>query len=260
MKHCILKIFAGAALAATTAGAANAQIAGVRPSKGDARSETSTPETAQSPKAAASDAHKKVYELAIKYTDMAAAVNAVYYILAQNPDDMAWKDTLAGLYFSMQAFPQALQLSAEVLAKQPDNRRMLELQAIAFQAVGDAKSSLEMYEKLHKLTRSLYHLYQIAVLQYSLKRVGECETSLEQIISAPEAQTETISITAGTNARPIRQEVKLKAAALNVKGVLVKDKGDKAGAKKLFDEALKIEPEFELAKNNIDELAKDDKK
>ncbi len=258
MKHCLLKVVAGAALVAATAGATAAQIAGVRPSKGEPKNEApQTPQTSQSP---ASDAHRKVYELAVKYNDMAAAVNAVYYILAQNPDDLAWKDTLAGLYFSMQAFAPALQLSSEVLAKQPENRRMLELQAIAFQAVGDAKSSLEMYEKLHKLTRSLYHLYQIAVLQYGLKRVGECEATLEQIISAPEAQTETVSITAGTNARPIRQEVKLKAAALNVKGVLFKDKGDKAGAKKLFEEALKVEPEFELAKNNIDDLAKDDKK
>jgi tetratricopeptide (TPR) repeat protein len=240
-----------------------AQIAGVRPGKGESRNESAAAESAQNPKSAAgtsADMYKKVYEMAVKYADMATAVNAAYYILAQNPDDVAWKDTLAGLYFSMQAFPQALQLSSEVLAKQPDNRRMLELQAIAFQAVGDAKSSLEMYEKLHKLTRSLYHLYQIAVLQYGLKRVGECEASLDQIIAAPEAANETINITSGSNARPLRRDVKLKAAALNVKGVLFKDKGDKANAKKLFEEALKIEPEFELAKNNMEELDKDEKK
>ncbi|MCS7086074.1 MAG: tetratricopeptide repeat protein, partial [Bacteroidia bacterium] len=67
-------------------------------------------------------------------------------------------------------------------------------------------------------------------------------------------------ITSGSNARPIRQEVKFKAAALNVKGVLYKDKGDKASAKKFFEEALKIEPEFELAKNNLEELNKEEKK
>ncbi|MCH8318224.1 MAG: hypothetical protein IIA88_06970, partial [Bacteroidetes bacterium] len=48
-----------------------------------------------------------------------------------------------------------------------------------------------------------------------------------------------------------RQTVPLKAVVLNMKGVLSMDVNENDTAKDLFSEALKIFPDFELAKDNL---------
>ena len=54
--------------------------------------------------------------------------------------------------------------------------------------------------------------------------------------------------------------VPLKAAIWNLKGVVFMDMNENDKAKKYFSETLKIFPEFELAKNNLQLLENRSKK
>jgi len=44
----------------------------------------------------------------------------------------------------------------------------------------------------------------------------------------------------------------MKVSVLNLKGLLLLDQNDKAGAKKAFTDALAISPDFMLAKANLE--------
>ena len=103
--------------------------------------ETSSPDT---------DFFQKTYHLAMKYNDLVSATNSVYQILAFDTSSVAWKDTLASLFLMRGSYAQAVYIGKQLLEKQPDNTRLTELVAISLQSLGDAKQSLEYYEKDRK--------------------------------------------------------------------------------------------------------------
>ena len=52
--------------------------------------------------------YEKAYGLALNYSDLSVATDAVYAMLAFHPNDLAIKDTLARLYFTRGLSVQAL--------------------------------------------------------------------------------------------------------------------------------------------------------
>jgi len=199
------------------------------------------------------DHYEDIYSLAVSYGDFASASNAIYGILAFDTANLAWKDSLASLMFARGALEQCLRLSKEVYTADNSNLRMLELLAVSEQGLSNAKESLEYYETLYAQTQNIFHLYQIATLQFGLQRLGECSANLEKIIQDPKSETETVSINVGQG---YSQQVPYKAAALNIIGVIARSLNDNESAKKAFEDALKIFPEFILAQGNLDEMNK----
>jgi tetratricopeptide (TPR) repeat protein len=193
----------------------------------------------------------KMYNMALEYGDYGVAINTLYTILADNPNDMALKDSLASLYFNSRAYPQAILVAREILAKNPKDKKMLELTAISYQNIGGAKEALETYETLYKESQMVYHLYQIAVLQYQIRRFGECEASLARILKDPASANEKVVINVN---RTERQEVPMHAAVYNVLGMLALEQSDEASAKKAFEKALSIDGEFVLPKGNLEAM------
>jgi len=204
-------------------------------------------------KVGAQDAHSDVHKLALRYNDVQVAITSLYYQLAKDTNNIVLKDSLAGLYFVGGAYVQSLLLGNEVLAKQPENRKMLELTAISEQGLGRLKESLEAYDKLYKLTRSVYHLYQIGVLQFNLQRFGECGASVSSLLADAASEKEKIVITVSNQQR---QEVPLRAAALNVRGVMFRETKNLEMAKQAFEESLKLFPDFALPKGNLEDMKK----
>lgn len=191
---------------------------------------------------------EKIYEMGSKYGDANIAIYVIYHQLAENPDDVALKDSLASLYFTSGRWAQSILVAKDVLEKQPKNQKMLELTAISYQNLGGVKEALEKYEELYRLSNSVFHQYQIATLQFQLERFGEAEASLARVIQDKAAETETIVINVN---RQGSQETKIKAAALNVLGVLYLQKKEMAAAKKSFEAAAQVDPEFVLPKGNL---------
>jgi tetratricopeptide (TPR) repeat protein len=135
----------------------------------------------------------------------------------------------------------------DILEVNDRNIGALEIAAYSLEQVGALDRALPHYESLHLLTGDNFSLYKSAFLQYSLKRYEEALNSTNMLIKNakadekigfPKSQTET-------------QEVSIKAAALNLKGMIYLDQGSKSEATSAFQEAIELDPAFDLAKENL---------
>ncbi len=198
----------------------------------------------------------KIYNAALKYGDIDVAKNAVYALIIKHPESFNYLDTLARLYFSNNNYVQCALTSKDYLTHDSANLFIREMYAISLSSLSKNKESLEQYEALFAKTKSSFHAYQIAVLQYVLKRFGECETTVGIILNDPKSMEQKVSINADQNTN---QQVPIKAAAYNIRGVMLKEMNKKDEAMESFQEALKLFPDFALAKANIEAIKNGDK-
>ena len=195
--------------------------------------------------------NEKVYKLALRYNDMVVAREAVYNMYAINPNRTNLLDTLVFLYYNSTDYVQVVLLGNDILVKNPDNATILEIVAVSQQNLGLTKEALENFERLFTITQNLYHQYNIASLQYMLKRYGECGATLNNILGA-KSESALISI---TDAKKGTQKVPIKAAAFNMRGVIALDLKQTEVAKQNFQKALELFPDFLLAKSNIEKVS-----
>ena len=174
------------------------------------------------------------------------------------PERKDLRDSLALLYFAGERYGQSYVVGEEILKDDPKRNDILEMVAVSKQALGMAKEALADYEKLYAGdSKQIFYLYQIATLQYQLKRYGECVASLDQIIANEASAKQNVNI---RNSNNTSQAVPMKAAALNVKGIVAMDLNQESNAKDFFNQALQIFPDFALAKGNLATLAQKDTK
>ncbi len=201
------------------------------------------------------DLQKKIYDQAIKYNDLGVAREALYTMIALKPERNTLKDTLTYLYYNSGNNVQVVLLGREILEKNPDHAEVLELVAVSQQNLGLLKEALESFEKLFALSKNVYHRYNIASLQYMLKRYGECSENLNAIIGSTDEQgSVTISNNTGDS-----QQVPIKAAAFNMRGVIALEISQPDVAKQNFEKALELFPDFVLARNNLEKISGDKK-
>lgn len=194
------------------------------------------------------EVEQDVYRNAKKYRDFEVARSALYRLIVLSDNKGAYKDTLAQFYFETGAYTECILLTTDILSKSPIRAEILNIRAISKQSIGLSKKALEDYEKLNQLEPSISNVYQIATLQYGLGRFGECEQSINMILKDPKSKEETITIIVGQN----QQKVMLMAAVYNMKGVLYKDLNKLSDAKNYFNLALELQPDFVLAKGNLE--------
>jgi len=201
-----------------------------------------------------------VYAKAISFGDYEVARVVLFHMLVNHPDSLNYLDSLVTLYFSMGQMPQCILAGTEYIKRDSTNLSVMEMVALSYNQLSKNKEALEMYERMYNQTHNVYYAYQTAVQQFYLKRVGECNQTIDLILADPKSSTEKISISVDQSSQ---QQVPVKAAALNMRGILYKEMNMPDKAKASFEEALVIMPDFALAKGNLDLLTKpaaDDKK
>ncbi|MEX0967411.1 MAG: hypothetical protein WD077_09240 [Bacteroidia bacterium] len=204
------------------------------------------------PKSAKDSIDLKVFDLAVEHGDYQTAIHALYYIMAKDPEE-SYLDSLATLYYINGSYVQAIIVGRKHLDKHPVDTGMLELVATAEQEVGRLKESLALYEKLHLLTGSPYYQYQVAVLQYNLKRYGEGMSTVQKILQDPASRNEQVQIQISQSEA---QNVPLQAASYNLAGIIMMDLKEKEKALENFENAIRIFPEFVLARKSLETLKK----
>jgi len=190
---------------------------------------------------------QRAYSQAMRFYDLPAATQAIYQMIALKPERSDLQDSLTILFFAAERYPQAYLSGEEILKRSPDRPEIREIVALSKQNIGLIKESLSDYEYMWAKDKKLYYIYQIAILQYQLKRVGECMSSLDSIINDPSAVKEMITIRMKNDKK---QNVPMKAAAYNIKGICALEMNKTDDALTSFDLALEIFPEFELAAAN----------
>lgn len=187
------------------------------------------------------------YQLAMRYNDPELAKSALYRLIVRNPENLRYQELLGSLYFELGQSTSAALVAMDILEVNDRNIGALEIAAYSLEQVGALDRALPHYESLHLLTGDNFSLYKSAFLQYSLKRYEEALNSTTMLIKNakpdekigfPKSQTET-------------QEVSIKAAALNLRGMIYLEQGSKSEATTAFQEAIELDPAFDLAKENL---------
>ncbi|MCX8112825.1 MAG: tetratricopeptide repeat protein [Bacteroidia bacterium] len=194
---------------------------------------------------------QRIYEQATKYNDPISQIFALHWRIAAEGDRFGLRDTLAQAYFQAGFYRQAIAVAEELLRDQPRNADLAELRALSYFYSQDIKGALDAYEKLYDITQSPLHLYQIITLQFNLQRYGECQANIDRLLNSAESERLSVRISMPDGQT---QEVPLRAAALNVRGVAFRMQKEYERAQKAFEEALKIFPNFTLAKGNLEDL------
>ncbi len=188
------------------------------------------------------------YATALQWNDYEVAKDALYDLIIENPGNDSLILDLAVYYYQNQKSASSVLVSNELLARNPKNIGALEISAAGYEALGVLDKSLQNYESLYLLTNNVSTLYKMAFLQYRMKRYKESETSANIIMANKEADGMKASYN-GADGKS--KEYPIKAAVINLKGMLAFEQGDKIGAKKLFQEVLAKHPDFVLAKENL---------
>jgi tetratricopeptide (TPR) repeat protein len=189
------------------------------------------------------------YATALQWNDYEVAKDALYDLIIENPGNDSLIFDLAVYYYQNQKSPSAILVSNELLARNPKNIGALEIAAGGYETLGVLDKSLQNYESLFLLTNNnIGTLYKMAFLQYRLKRYKESGASADIILAHKDVESLKASYTAADNKQ---KEYPIKVAVINLKGMLALEQGDKAGAKKMFEQVLAMAPDFALAKENL---------
>lgn len=196
---------------------------------------------------------ERIFKEALQFNDALVARVALFRMIQMKPEAKNLYDTLAYLYFGSGQYNEAMVLAERVYNEDNSKLGMLEVKAISEQNLGMLKEALNDFENLYAKAKDIRYLYQIAAMQYDLKRVAECSNSINMILSGDDKDKATVPFFTQDRRR---QDVPIKAAAYNMRGVLAGDLGEFDLAAKAYEEALKLFPEFALAKNNLEVIKK----
>lgn len=207
----------------------------------------SIPKLEPKTKSALNVADQMVYQAAMRYSDMDMAKVKLYELMIRNPEDVRYMEALASLYFDGNQYTSAALIALDLIQLNGKNVGALEVAAYSLEQLGALDRALPQFESLYLLTGDNFSLYKSAFIQYSLKRYEEAMNSVNMLvknakvdekIGFPKSQTEN-------------QEVSMKAAALNLKGLIYLDQNSKTEAKAAFNEAISLDPAFIQAKENL---------
>jgi len=191
----------------------------------------------------------KMYNQAINYNDINAAINALHGYIAEDNNSMSYKDTLSMLYFTAKSYISSLILAEEVYKAIPANTDAMARAAECYDELGDPKTAVGLWEQIVPKTKNPYHIYKLAVGQYQLKRTLECEASANAVLADTSSKRVGVNFTSMDGSQ---QAIPVNAAAANLLGVIKMDAKNFAGAKADFQRALTLYPKFEGAKQNLD--------
>lgn len=212
---------------------------------------TAEEQTAWSPVFEAPGAHAtdiRLYTQGRRIGDAAVMYDALHNMLAHEPGNVSVKDTLATLYFTGRMYGPSLSLTQELLEIKPQDARYMEMKAVSQNSLGLLEDALVAYQELLAVDPNPYFAYQIATIQYGLNKFDIAEASVDNMLAADLGEQKVnINLTNGR-----AQSVPMKAALLNIKGVLRKDvHKDLDRAREYFELAMAEAPEFQLPVNNL---------
>jgi len=197
-----------------------------------------------------------MYRNGIRYGDYRLSISAMQSLYALHPDSIKYLDTLSIMYSETQEYASCILSGDQVLRSRPDDIEVIEAVAISNQHIGRYEEALRLFKAEYDKNSSIYANYQIAVLQYSLQKPGDAQATLDRLMTDKRALTDKIGFSTSANTT---QQVLYKAAAENLMGIIYQDLKDIAKAKKCFQDALAIQPDFVLAQNNLSALEKKEK-
>lgn len=198
-------------------------------------------------KSAMNAADQMAYQAALRFSDLETAKIKLYDLMVRNPEDLRYMEALGSLFFESGKNASAALVAMDLLKINDKNTGALEIASYALEQLGAFDRALPYYESLYLLTGDNFSLYKSAYLQFSIKRYAEAMNSLTMLIKIAKVDEKIGFAVSETET----QQVNMKAAALNLKGLVFLEQDSKSEAKVAFNEAIALEPTFTQAKENL---------
>lgn len=198
------------------------------------------------------DKHWRNYRSAISNGDVATAIVEVNSVFAFDTTDQAVLDTLSRLYFISGNSYGAFNTSKRIKEKSKDQKMIMAESALQIGMQSEAKSLFSELNKVDTTGNNLGIKYKLATLHFGDKEYEEAIVLLNDITVNENSTKQATRVKTGENSY---QEVSLYAASWNFAGYIQLLSGDYDAAEKYFGEALRAQPDFELAKNNLSQTA-----
>jgi tetratricopeptide (TPR) repeat protein len=197
--------------------------------------------------------HSRTYAIATKYGDYDMAKTALYNLLVAYPGNDSLLYSLSYMYIQNKEYAPAVLSALDLIARTPDHLGALEISGAAYEALGLKDKSLAAYETLYLKSSDYQTLYKIAFLQYDMERLKECMTNADILLEKTESDSLKVYYATKDNEQ---KEYSIKVSLYNLKGLVSKKYGDKDSAKKYFEQALDLAPDFAISKENLESLNK----
>ena len=188
------------------------------------------------------------YTRSIKYNDFAVAKDAIYDLLVLEPANISYLDSLAYMYFEFRQYASAALVSRDALNRNPQNRLMLQIGAKSLDELGAKDQSLKMYETLYNISDDAFVLFEIAQKQLELKKLDDAMINTELLLGKRVVEGSNVYV---TTAGGEEVEAPFKAVIYNLQGLIARAQGNEESAKKYFNNALKLAPNYALAQENL---------
>lgn len=191
------------------------------------------------------------YVFGMKYNDWRVAADALYNMIAMDPSNDSLRMRLGYMYYENNVYPSALFVSQDVLSRNPDNTSAMRMKAVCYDNMGVRDKAISAYESLYLAEDDINILYQVAALQYETGRLEEGRTNANIVADNKNAPNLELQFPVGDKKS---QKVKLNAAAHYLLGMIENKSGNTEEAKKQFNKALEIAPDFEAVKKEMEKL------
>jgi len=191
---------------------------------------------------------KLAYNISVKYNDFAQAKSAIYDLMTLQPNNFSYLDSLAFIYYEFRQYASAALVSRDGLTINPNNQALLQISATSLSQLGALDQSLKMYEKLYNMTDDASVLFEVIQKQYDLKKFDEAMINTELLLGKRVVDTNSVY---AKNAAGEDIQIPFKALIYNTQGMIARGQGNEESAKKYFNSALKIAPNYALAQENL---------
>ncbi len=194
---------------------------------------------------------KLIMKQALAYGDNTIATNSLYTIIAKEGANSTYKDSLAYVYFNSRKYTSCFMVCTDVLSRDSNKLEILEMQAISLESIGAIDKAAQSYAKLTAKSNNNYHAYKLANLYFGTKKNKEALMAVKKAESLKD--TGKIKVTYAIN-KNHNQQVDLKAAIANLKGLIQFAMKDNASAKVSFEKAIALQSDFVFAKENLQSI------
>ena len=191
---------------------------------------------------------KDKYNISLRYNDVQVAKNALYDLMLLEPANTSYLDSLAYMYFEFNQYASAALVSRDALKQNPNNQVMLQIGAKSLDQLGALDQSLKMYQKLYNISDNAYALYEVIQKQYALKKFEDAMINSELLLGKPLVNGSQIY---AEDAEGNEIQIPFKAVVKNLQGLIARGQGDEESAKKYFNSALSLAPNYALAQENL---------
>ena len=194
---------------------------------------------------------KQKLKQALAYGDKSVASAAMYNIVAIEGTQSTYKDSLAYLYFNNRNYVSCFLVINDILSYKNNELQLMEMKAISLESMGAFGKASETYNELLTITNNNYHAYKLAGLQLGLKKFEEAFVSVKKSNKLPDDGKVKVNFKVNKN---FNQNIDLKAAIAYLEGVIALNLEKDEEAKLSFERAVKLFPDFVLAKGKLEAL------